>query len=317
MDDTMIMILADTSTPGLPLLGALLFGSAVGSLVYMLLATASDENRGGDSVWQIESARRTRVTQGTRTYRWFGPWIDELRDLRLLHVVGRIGRVRQDLRAGGESLPYTPEEFLAFKAFQGLLVGVAVAYMFDSIAGPVAGLLFGSIAMLLYYVMSTQKLHRRATRRKIRIKQRLPFAIDLMALMMEAGGGFRESLTTIVRECQDHPLGVEFGQVLSEIEYGQTLRQALSNLRDRLADIELNEMVFAVHKAEELGTPLSQIFLGQAEQMRLRRSQRAEKLAGKANANISFPALVVMMGCVLLIMAPFILNAFTESTSNF
>ena len=147
-------------------------------------------------------------------------------------------------------------------------------------------------------------------------KRRLPYAVDLIALMMEAGASFRESLATIVRENRGHALGEEFGQVLSEIEYGQTLRQALSNLRDRLADNELNEMIFAVHKAEELGTPLSMIFLRQAEQMRLMRSQWAERMAGKANANISFPGLIVMLGCMLIVIGPFVLNALSVS-SNF
>ena len=67
--------------------------------------------------------------------------------------------------------------------------------------------------------------------------------------------------------------------------------------------------MFAINKGEELGTPLSAILREQAEQMRLKRSQRGEKAAAEAEVNIVFPGMVLMIACLLIVIAPIILPA--------
>ena len=43
--------------------------------------------------------------------------------------------------------------------------------------------------------------------------------------------------------------------------------------------------------------------------MRLKRSQWAEKAAGTAQVNIVLPGMVIMIACLIIIGAPFILEA--------
>lgn len=314
----MNMLLATTYQQVFGQLAALMIGTSVAWFAFAMLQVMYRCRSSEDQSQRIESGRRLKVSRGSRIFEKFEPLIDEIVDLRFLHTIGRISRVRKDLRAGGETVPFTAEEFLAIHAVRGMLIGGSISLVMMVFGSGIAmSSIFGLIVTFGSFIRSTRRLHLRAEHRKARFMRRLPYAVDLMALMMEAGARFRDSLSTIVRESKGHPIGEEFGIVLSEIEHGQTLKQSLSNLRDRLADNDLNEMIFAIHKAEELGTPLSKIFLTQAEQMRLKRSQRAEKLAGQANANISFPGLVVMLACILLVMAPFVLNAINQATISY
>jgi tight adherence protein C len=149
----------------------------------------------------------------------------------------------------------------------------------------------------------------RANRRLARIRTRLPFAVDLIALTMEAGGGFQECLKTAVVENGEHPLTEELSEVLRQISLGRPRQEALKALQERLQDDDINELVFAINKGEELGTPLSTILRDQAEQMRLKRSQRGEKAAAEAQVNIVFPGMVVMIACLLVVIAPIVLPA--------
>ena len=55
----------------------------------------------------------------------------------------------------------------------------------------------------------------------------LPFAVDLIALTMEAGGGFQECLQTAVEENGDHPLTDELAEVLRQISLGRPRHEAL------------------------------------------------------------------------------------------
>jgi hypothetical protein len=45
----------------------------------------------------------------------------------------------------------------------------------------------------------------------------------------------------------------------------------------------------------------------QADQMRLKRSQWGEKAAAEAQVQMTFPAMIVMLACMLLVLGPFVL----------
>jgi tight adherence protein C len=53
---------------------------------------------------------------------------------------------------------------------------------------------------------------------------------------------------------------------------------------------------------------LAQIFRTQADVLRLKRTQRAETIAGEAGVNMLLPAVLVMVSTVLVIVGPFLLN---------
>jgi tight adherence protein C len=156
-------------------------------------------------------------------------------------------------------------------------------------------------------------VERRARKRLGVIKERLPYVVDLIALMMEAGAGFMESLKTAATENRNHPLGQELALVVRDTDLGATRREALGNLRDRLDDPDFSDLLLAIIRGEELGTPLAEIMRTQADQLRLKQSQWQEKQSAEAQVAIIFPGLVVMAACILIIMAPFLLKIFGES----
>ena len=59
---------------------------------------------------------------------------------------------------------------------------------------------------------------------------------------------------------------------------------------------------------EMLGSPLANVFRTQADVLRIRRSQRAETIAGEAGVKMLLPAVLVMAATVLIIVGPFFLN---------
>ena len=61
-------------------------------------------------------------------------------------------------------------------------------------------------------------------------------------------------------------------------------------------------------QGEHLGTPLARIFRSQADVLRVKRTQRAETVAGEAGVNMLLPAVLVMVSTVLIILGPFLLN---------
>jgi len=142
-----------------------------------------------------------------------------------------------------------------------------------------------------------------------RMRTRLPFVVDLLSLMMEAGATFPEALNTAIEQTADHPLGAELAEVRREINLGRPRADALEALRQRLDDETFSDLILAVNKGEELGTPLAAILRRQADQMRLRRAQWGEKAAAQATVKIVFPGMVVMLAAMIAVVGPVVLPA--------
>jgi tight adherence protein C len=129
---------------------------------------------------------------------------------------------------------------------------------------------------------------------------------------MEAGATFLLALEQAVHELSGHPVADEFGRVLSDISMGKNRSQALNALRDRLDDDEIAAIVGSIVQSEELGNPLAKIFRTQSDVLRIKRTQRAETIAGEAGVNMLLPGILVMASTVLIIFGPFIINFIHE-----
>jgi len=153
-----------------------------------------------------------------------------------------------------------------------------------------------------------RNLASRARTRLVRIKRRLPFFLDLLTLLMEAGSSLLQALEEAVHEFRGQPVAEEFGRVLADIRLGRTRAEALLAMRDRLQDSEVGGVLGSILQGEHLGTPLAQVFRMQADVLRVKRSQRAESVAAEAGVQMLLPGILVMASTVLVILGPFVLN---------
>jgi tight adherence protein C len=262
-----------------------------------------------DAVSSFDARRRDRLREGNMLYRLMEPAVEWMARRYERGDETKREKLARDLRVAAEKLPWTPAEYVAVRRLEGAMVGVlAVAFGWLLTGYVVAGLLLGVLAAWGCQSLMVRDVTRKAAARLVRLKQRLPYAVDLMALMMEAGATFPEALTAAVKENANHPVGEEFGEVLRETELGRPRREALLTLQQRLRDDDLSELIFAIVKGEEMGTPLAQILRSQADQMRLKRSQHVEREAAEAQVAIVFPGLLIMLACLLIIVAPFLLQ---------
>ena len=170
----------------------------------------------------------------------------------------------------------------------------------------------GGVLAVAWFGLTIWFLRRRlaqaAEHRLTLIKRRLPYFLDLMTLLMEAGSSFLDALKQSVEEFEGHAISVEFGRVLTDMNMGKTRREAFHNLRGRLNDQEIDNIVGSIIQSEELGTPLAEVFRTQSDVLRLKRSQRAETIAAEAGVRMLLPGVLIMAAAILIIMGPFMLN---------
>lgn len=252
----------------------------------------------------FERVRREGLRESNRLYRIFEPLIDELRFLQQGRKADELQKCFDEGQAGP---PWSATDYLSVKLIEACLVGVVIACVLSPIAGIAPGLFVAAIIGYFMYSLAVNAPLKKRARRIQRIKRRLPFALDLIALMMKAGSQFSEAVESVANESSDHPLGHEFHRLNQDIQRGKTRRQSLEELRIRVDDDDVREIVFAINKSEELGTPLADTVQSLADELRLKRSQWAEKAAARAQVQIVFPGLIVMVACLMIVVALFVL----------
>ena len=293
----------------LQLVASLLWALSLGGLAWMVLRIATVPRFIDPAFGRFELERREELRAANSVYRWFEPWIDELTPWIERSYGKLVDQVRTNLIGSSELLPWKPSEFIAVKRIESILAGlggVAFGAMMQSIGWAIG---LGLIGYFGYVGFALRQLRARAEKRRFAIRRRLASAIDLMSLMMEVGAGFQEALETVTREAGDHPLGEEFRRILRDLSLGRPRREALKSFADRLIDDDARELMSAIIEGETLGTPLAETMRTQAEQMRLKRSQWAEKAAEESKVQLVFPAMIIMAACLVIVVAPFILSA--------
>ena len=90
--------------------------------------------------------------------------------------------------------------------------------------------------------------------------------------------------------------------MMREIRMGRPRREALRDVAYRLYVPDLTTVVSAIVQADELGTSLGPILRIQADMIRTRRFQRAEKLAMEAPVKMLFPLLAFIFPVVFMMI---------------
>jgi len=163
------------------------------------------------------------------------------------------------------------------------------------------GLLFLSIFAYLA-LKPTIWLKRTIKSRHREIERGLPFVLDLLTLSVEAGLDFMTSIRRLIERRKVDALSEEFIRAVREMQVGRTRRDALRDMAERAQQPDLSSVVSALVQADELGVGIGTILRIQAEQMRTRRFQRAEKMANEAPVKLLFPLVCFIFPSVFLVL---------------
>ena len=145
--------------------------------------------------------------------------------------------------------------------------------------------------------------------RQERIERDLPDFLDILAVTVRAGLGYRLSLARVA-ESLGGPVGEEMLVALRQMELGASRRAAFEALRERNASEQLTSFVTAQLQAEELGVPLSEALNDIAGDMRRAAHQAARRRAARAAPRVSLVVTsLIVPGTMILIIASIVLGS--------
>ena len=142
------------------------------------------------------------------------------------------------------------------------------------------------------------------------ITRALPYNLDLLTLAVEAGLDFTAALAKVVEKGREGPLRDEMQLVLKQLKMGKTREESLKAMIARVDLPALTSFVSALVQADKMGTSLGKVLRIQGLQLRIDRTQRAEKLANEAPVKMLFPLVACIFPTVFMVLFGPIVFAF-------
>lgn len=211
----------------------------------------------------------------------------------------RLAQIDAALRKAGRPLELKPTEIVAFMELSAALffaLGLGICFWLDlNFAACVLFALFGASYPLIW-------LRDKVRARHFAITRALPYNLDLLTLSVEAGLDFAAALGKVVEKGRKGPLRDELATTLKELKLGKTREEALRNLAQRADLPTLTGFVNALIQADRMGTPLGKILRILATQMRIDRTQRAEKLANEAPVKLLLPLIACIFPTIFIML---------------
>jgi tight adherence protein C len=158
------------------------------------------------------------------------------------------------------------------------------------------------VCLLVGWIGLDAWLSRTGRRRQTQLERDLPDFIDILAITVRAGTGYRAALRRVASALSG-PAADEVLATLRQLDLGATRREAFESLRDRNNSPTLDGFVAAQLQAEELGVPLADALASIAEDTRRAAAQTARRRAQRAAPRISLIGAVVLLPATMILIA--------------
>lgn len=116
----------------------------------------------------------------------------------------------------------------------------------------------------------------------------MPFFLDMITLSIESGLNLNGAIKQAVQKGPPGPVRSEFEKVLRDIKTGVSRAEAMRKMGQRIDDQSIKSLTSSIIQAEKMGMNLGPILRNQAEQRRIERFQKAEKMAMEAPVKLLF-----------------------------
>ncbi|MGW0979528.1 DUF5936 domain-containing protein [Streptomyces xiamenensis] len=276
---------------------ALLLGLAMGAAVFgtvmalRLLRTATPLPPDLALALEIGSTRVTATGSAVdRLGMRFAPLV-----LRLMGPKG-VDRKRRRIDQAGNPQGLTVERYAARRAVYGIF-GALATLSFIANGWPffaLFALAFGAFAADAVIWQSIRE------RRDV-IDRTLPDFLDVLAVVVSAGLGFRQALERVAGRYEG-PWADEVRITLRQMDMGVSRRQAFDDLRRRNDSEPVNQFVTALQQGEELGAPIAETLIQIATDMRRTDAQNSRRRAAKAIPKATLATLVFMVPATMIVI---------------
>ncbi|WP_258534843.1 type II secretion system F family protein [Streptomyces sp. PT12] len=275
----------------------LLLGLAMGAAVFGIISAVRMLRSGTPLPADLALALEVGASRVTAT----GSAVDRL-GMRfaplVLRLMGRkaVDRKRLRIDQAGNPDGLTLDRYAARRAVYGIF-GAVTTVVFVAAGWPFFALFsiaFGALAADAVIWQGIRK-------RRDAIDRTLPDFLDVLAVVVSAGLGFRQALDRVSIRYAG-PWADEIRIALRQMDMGVSRRQAFDELRRRNDSEPVNQFVTALQQGEELGAPIAETLIQIARDMRRTDAQNARRRAARAIPMATMATLFFMVPATMIII---------------
>jgi tight adherence protein C len=203
-----------------------------------------------------------------------------------------LARLDRAGRPGGMNL----ERYAELRAAT-LTLGLVLAVLMLALGSWIAALPWALIGWIGVDVW----LSRTGRRRQTRLERDMPDFIDILAITVQAGIGYRGALERVAGALSGPP-AEEIMTTLRQMDLGATRREAFEALRTRNDSATLDRFVAVQLQAEELGVPLAEALASIAADTRRDAQQSARRRAQRTVPKLTLITVMLVLPATMLLI---------------
>ncbi|HEY9440575.1 MAG TPA: DUF5936 domain-containing protein [Streptomyces sp.] len=283
------------------LLLALAAGLAVYGAIAGIRMYRADAKLPGDLAIALEVGSSRTTAVGSGIDRMGMRWAPAV--LRMMGPKA-VNRKRRQIDMAGNPGGLTIDRYAARRAVYGALG------FFGAFTTIIRGQIIVSLLLVAFGLFWVEVGIWSAVRvRKDHIERTLPDFLDVLAVVVSAGLGFRQALERVA-EKYEGPWADELRITLRQMDMGVSRRKAFEELRKRNDSEQVAMFVTTLQQGEELGAPIVETLIQIANDMRRTDAQNARRKAAKAVPKATFAVTSFLLpGTLLLLTVGFVYGA--------
>ena len=221
--------------------------------------------------------------------------------LKRFTPVGYFEKIEHKLVLAGSPGSMDAPAFVVIKLLLTAVGLVAGFLLVDFGADTLQRVALFALPIVLGFFGPNAWLQRKIDERREAMLKALPDILDLLVISVEAGLGFDSALSRVVATVPG-PLSEEFFRMLQETRVGVSRRDAMRHLMDRSDLEELRSFLLAMIQAEAFGVTIARVLRVQADEMRVKRRQRAQEKAFAAPVKLVFPLVFCIFPSLFIVL---------------
>lgn len=298
-----------------PYMAVLMAGAAVTGIAFTVLSRMAERKELQDTLSQVDgydvaaAANAGIVEEGELA----GSFMDRVGRQLFTNMgglghrftpAGYVDKVRQKFIMAGRDSTAEVDRFLAGRVLSLLAVPFIIVFFY--VWNPLAfegmtRLMIVGLSLAIILLGPEAKLTRAVESRQQSILQDLPDILDLLTISVEAGLGFEQALDRTIATVPG-PLSTEFARMLGETRAGSSRADAMRAMDARIDISEVRSFVLAVLQADTFGVSIGRVLRAQADEMRIRRRQRAQEMAQKAPVKMLIPMVLCIFPALFVVI---------------
>ena len=212
--------------------------------------------------------------------------------------------IRKKHLQAGITNPDTVERFLAMRILGFVMIPIWLGvHLFWNPLNLEGLSLLATLGLggLIFGIGPSSSLNKKVDARQLEIRRSLPDIMDLLVISVEAGLGFEQALDRVINNVPGE-LSDEFARVLGETRAGSSRSDALRAMDVRCDTPEVRSFVLAMIQADTFGVSIGRVLRAQADELRIKRRQRAQEQAQKAPVKMMIPMVFCIFPALFVVV---------------